>query len=256
MPEHRDRMLVLRSRPYREHDALVTLFGERLGKVAAVARGALRSAGRLQGACQVLAVSWFGLHEGRSTLWTVTAGDLDRLFPRVRADLGRMGRAAMLADTVDELMSERDAAPDTFRTVVEALTALDDGRSPAVVFASALWRLLKEAGFMPDIGTCHQCGAAIGDTAWWRPGHGPVCARCRTPADTLVRAGGLSLLRYWDRLPPERIGQGSGPSAVLRQLEQLAVDQLVYHTGRVPRAYRVWQQVADLAADADGPARE
>jgi DNA repair protein RecO (recombination protein O) len=243
MPEHRDRALVLRTRPYREHDLLVTVFGEHLGKVGAVARGAHRPTSALAAGTQLLAVSDVRLHQGRSSLWTLAGADLVQSYPRVRADLERTARAAMLADALDELWSEHDPAPASFRILVAALEALDRGGHPATVFLAGLWRLLGEAGLKPSWDTCQECGGrAVGETAW-RDGSGPVCARCRTPADHGLKFGTLTLLRYWERLPPERWGDGRGSRDHMTQLERLTRDHLLYHTGRIPRAFRFWQQV-------------
>jgi DNA repair protein RecO (recombination protein O) len=253
MTEHRDRGVVLRARPYREADLLLTLFGEGLGKVSAIARGARRPASAMGAATQVLALSGLRLVEGRSSLWTLAGAELEALYPRVRQDFERTGRAAMLADAVDELTSDHDPAPGMFAWLVGGLAALDGGERPRVVFVAALWQMLREAGLAPPVDTCHVCAAPLPADASWRDGHGPVCPGCRRPGDAPLAPGVLTLLRHWSRLEPDRLGQGQGPDRQLAQLEHLVTEHLLYHTGRVPRAFRFWRQVAGFVEEGRKP---
>jgi DNA repair protein RecO (recombination protein O) len=248
MPEHRDRAVVLRVRPYREYDVLVTLFGEQLGKVAAVARGARRSSSQLAAGTQPLALSQVRLFEGRSTLWTLSGAELEALWSRLRGDFERTARAAMLADTVDELSTDRDPAPETFRVLTAALSALDAGEAARVVYLAGLWKLFRPAGLQPDVSVCHGCGVALPSEgeASWRQGEGPVCRDCRRQDDQRLPPGALTLLRHWARLEPDRLGQGRGAPGLLGFLDRLTRDHVLYHTGRMPRAFRFWQQVEGM----------
>jgi DNA repair protein RecO (recombination protein O) len=238
-----DRVLVLKSRPYRDHDALVTGFGQYHGKMAAVARGARAAKSRLAAGVQALTLAHWTLYQGRSALLTVTQADADRHYPRLRQDLDRMGRAAMLADLVDELWSDGDAAPATFAWLAQGWAALDEGRLPTAVFLAGLWQLLREAGLKPDFSVCAVCGSPLGEAAVWRDGAGPVCGRCRRPEDTPLPVAGLAWLRRAEAAPADRIGLVVADAAVLGRLERQARAYVVYHLGRVPRAFRFWEEI-------------
>lgn len=248
MARERDRAVVLRQRPYRERDALVTLFGERLGKVAAVAKGVRAAKSRLAAGLQTLALARVDLYMGRSSLLTVTSAELETVFPRIRGDLERMGRAAMCADLVDELTSEHDPLPGTFGVLVGALAALDDGRKPAEVFVTAAWHLLREAGLKPDLSRCAGCGGPLGPETAWRPGAGPVSGRCRTGGDRPVRPASLAWLEKVEGEPPEAWG-GPAPPGAAAEAERWVRDFVIEHVGRVPRAFRVFDQVASPEAE-------
>lgn len=250
MAELRDRVVVLRHRPYREHDALVTCLGERLGKFSAVARGAHAPKSRLTAGVQAMALSQMVMYQGRSSLWTVTQSELERLYPRVRADLERTARAAMLVDVVDELCSEHDAAPQSFRILTASLLALDDGRPPTAVFLTGLWMLVREAGLMPDMMHCHGCGTALEGRAYWRSGEGPVCGQCRHGDDRELQGGALALLQKWSALGLDRVGLVTGSGAILAGLEQEAREHFLHHVGRLPRAFRFWDQVGPVMTAA------
>jgi DNA repair protein RecO (recombination protein O) len=250
-----DTVVVLKKRPYREQDALLLLFSRAHGKLSAVARGARSPKGRLTAATEMLAVSKMDFFWGRSSLLTVTEAELVSLNGGVRRDLTRTGRAAMLADAVDELTSDHDAAPEVFDTLVEALDALGGDQSPTPVYLAALWRLMEAAGLKPDFSTCQQCGAPWTVPPWfWRGGTGPVDRACRAPGDAPLLPGALNWLRLTDRRQASAgLGSVVAAPAVYTALEQHSRDFLIYHLGRVPRAFRFWDEVAGIASRPGTP---
>ncbi len=245
-----DMVVVLRKRAYREQDALLLLFSQHHGKISAVARGARSVKGRLTASTEPLAVARMELYQGRSSLMTVTEAELVSLNAGVRRDLGRTGRAAILADAVDELTSDLDAAPGVYDTLVAALVSLGSDRDPTPVYLHALWRLLGAAGLKPEFDRCQQCGAPWTAPPWfWRGGAGPVDRACHRAGDSPLLPGALQWLRLMDsQTDPAELGRVQAAPAVYAVLDQQARDFLIYHVGRLPRAFRFWDAVAPLAA--------
>ena len=254
MAEVRDRVLVLRHRPYREHDALLVGFGRTQGKFSAVARGVRSSRSHLAAGVQALTLTDMTVYRGRSSLYTIAAADAVRHYPRIRENLERTARAAMLADMLDELWSEHDAAPDAFSLVVEAFSALDEGRPAPAVFLAAFWQIMRQAGFALDLSRCSACGAALDEDPQpgFRAASGPVCGRCRIPGDEELPSASRAWLRRAETLSPDRLGTVLGSRALMEALERQAKHYILYHLGRMPRAFRFWEQVSGPLADA-GP---
>ncbi len=252
-----DMVVVLRKRAYREQDALLLLFSHHHGKISAVARGARSAKGRLTASTEPLAVARMELYQGRSSLMTVTEAELVSLNAGVRRDLWRTGRAAMLADAADELTSDLDAAPAVYDTLVAAFVSLGSDRDPTPVYLHALWRLLGAAGLKPEFDRCQHCGAPWTTPPWfWRAGAGPVDGACHMAGDTPLLPGALQWLRLMDaQTGPAELGRVQAAPAVYAVLDQQARDFLIYHVGRVPRAFRFWDAVAPMAAPRPkGPA--
>lgn len=247
MAELSDRVLILRHRPYREQDVLLTCFGQRYGKVSAVAKSARSPKSRLGAGVQGLALAHLTLYRGRSSLLTVTDAQLETIFPGIRRDLDRTGRAAMLADMVDELCSDQDAAPGAFAVVVEAFGALDQGRPPTPVFLTGFWQLMREAGLKPDFHRCQECDQEVNAAqAAWRTGSGPVCQRCWKASDTRLPAGALIWLRRAESLSGNRLGLVTGSASLMEGLEGQAREHFAHHVGRLPRAFRFWDQLGPM----------
>ncbi len=245
-----DTVVVLRKRAYREQDALLLLFSQHHGKISAVARGARSAKGRLTASTEPLAVARMELYQGRSNLMTVTEAELVSLNAGVRRDLWRTGRAAMLADAADELTSDLDAAPGVYDTLVAALASLGSDRDPTPVYVHAMWRLLGAAGLKPEFDRCQQCGAPWSTPPWfWRGGAGPVDGPCHMAGDSPLLPGALQWLRLVDgQLESGEMGRVQAAPAVYAVLDQQVRDFLIYHVGRVPRAFRFWDAVAPMAS--------
>jgi DNA repair protein RecO (recombination protein O) len=82
MAQYEDHMLILKSRPYRESDALITAFGMKSGKIGAVAKGTRRAKNRLTG-LYPLSYAVCEIYHGRSNQDTINrAGRLGGFFGR------------------------------------------------------------------------------------------------------------------------------------------------------------------------------
>ncbi|MDA8192604.1 MAG: DNA repair protein RecO [Thermaerobacter sp.] len=243
MASYQDHMVVLKARAYRDYDSLVTLFGLKSGKIAAIAKGARRPKSALSGRISPLSYSQVGLYRGRSGLETVTEAELVEGFARIAADLTRISWGMALADLVDELWEEREASPATFSVLVAALEALNDGRPATGTGLAAGWQLLGIAGYLPDLNHCGRCHRPVDN--------GPVevalaqpavyCGRCqsaeRVAGRIQISLGSLRSLQYWVALPPKRLGQGEAKGQIKEECLGLWLRFARWQLGRSPRSF-------------------
>lgn len=242
MAQYQDHVVVLRSRPYREADSLVTLFGIRTGKVGAVAKGIRRPKSPLAGALQPLSYSQVGLYQGRSSLETVTDAELVDGFSRLANDLTRLTWAMALADLVDELWAEHESSPETLSLLVGALEALNGGKPPAAVGLAAGWQFLRIAGYLPHWAACAQCGESIrrGPVQVDLSSSDILCGGCRregSPGKKDISLGSLRSLQYWMALPPERLGLMEAKGQIKDECLALWMLYARYQIGKSPRSF-------------------
>lgn len=250
MAQYQDDGVVLKTRPYREADSLVTIFGLKSGKVGAVAKGARRPKSRLAAGLYPLAYSHFTLYRGRGELHTVVTAELGDAFSGLRDDLLRMGWGMVLADLVDEMFSPLDAAPEAFYLLVAGLTALGEHRDADTAGLTASWQLLRAAGFGVAAEICADCKQplAIEGGVYLREGGVVLCRGCtrRRGADGLALSPGtLKTLSGWMATAPERMGAirvvGGVRLEMLKWFERAATGQI----GRRPRALKFLFRVLD-----------
>ena len=255
MAVYKDYVITLKSRAYRDHDALVTVFSQRHGKFSAVARGARRAKSKLAGQLHPLTFSAVTLYHGRSTLETVTEADLQKGFPRIADDLERLGWGMVLADVLDQLLPEREPSEETFVIMLAALDALNQGRPAASVGLKAGFRFLAAAGFSPDWTLCGQCGRQVGE--------GPVtvdveagavyCPTCRPGrGESQISLGSLRSLQYWLNDYPNRFGQADVQGAMEEELKALFFRHLLHETAKPLKSYQFLSNIDRLAGGPEG----
>ena len=155
------RALLLRSVDYGDADRVVTLFTERFGKTACIARGARRSRKRFGGALSPLAVLSVELQRGRGELATLTSAQLQTPFVRLLGDLARMNAAFSGLELLRALSPDHEPDAAVFAHACELFAQLDAGELPAEPLGLCFaWRLLALAGMAPRLDRCGLCGKA------------------------------------------------------------------------------------------------
>ncbi len=253
MAQYQDHMLILKSKPYRESDILLTLFGIKSGKIGAVAKGAKRPKSRLAG-IYPLSYAICQVYHGRSSLDTLNGVDLVDGFPGLQKDLSPLSWALLLADLVDEMFSERDPAPEVVPWVIAAWDRLQQEGSNLTTSLSAGWHLLKLAGYLPQWETCEACGEI--------PRQSPVgvdwehdvmyCSR-HLPSSSgesrgmEISLGGLLTWQRWMALNVTKLGNYEAKGIIGDQLFFLFGRYIERHIGRMPRSWQFVREVENMA---------
>jgi DNA repair protein RecO (recombination protein O) len=162
------RALVVRVVPYGEADAVITLFTEVLGKVAAMARGARKSHRRF-------AASLEPMHTVRVTVDERPSAELFGLreavvvTPRahILADLDRMNAAGKALRWVRGGSPNRTPEADVWTELETLLDRLNDPLDqlpPGTHLAASGLRMLRHFGYGLELDGCVRCGRACDAT--------------------------------------------------------------------------------------------
>jgi DNA repair protein RecO (recombination protein O) len=160
----RTKALLLNSAALRESDLLAVLFTEKLGKVRALAKGALRSKKRFLG-------SMLNLNELQIELAPLKGGDID--FRLENADLihsrfdlaqdpERLGCAYTLAELVERTSPELSAEPELYRLLADGITNIAGRKNFREYFFYCLFNIMRNLGYPPSLETCAICGQKLG----------------------------------------------------------------------------------------------
>lgn len=252
MAQYQEAGIVLKSRPYREADSLVTIFGQAHGKIGAIAKGVRRPKSKLQAGLYPLSYVMVELYQGRASMATVIGADIIQGFGRMRDDLTALSWGMVLVDIVDGLWSDYDASPETFQWLILGLEALNQGRDPATVGMTVAWRCLEVAGYAPEWGQCRDCGRPLGQQK------GPIAlvvaqgqAQCQDcvggkPTESLS-LGSYKTWQQWVTINPSRLGAVEAKGFVYRELFDLLDRYVVAHVGRRPRSLSFVQSLLTLS---------
>ncbi len=253
MATYRDQGIVLKSKAYRDHDALVNLFLLNHGKVAAIGRGVRKPKSPLNAGLYPLSYSGFELYRGRSSLESVTSADVIHGFGKIRGDIDRIAWASLIADVASECFSDHDPAPEAFYILVAGMEALNDGRHPPSAAMAALWQLLRAAGFAARFDHCPQCHVPLSGPLLWHPGEGQViCPRCARGAHLKTfSTGALKTVNRWLDMPADKFGAVEVRGRLVGEMVDWLSVTLASQLHRTPRAFAFISQLLDQ--EVEGP---
>ena len=192
--------VVLRSRDMREADRLVTLLTPSMGKLTSTVRGARKTASRLGGHLDVLNRANLTLALGHR-IDVVTGAESLETFGGVKADLERLALGLYFMELGDALLPLESPHPAAYAVLLGALRALEGGVASEAVPRYVELRLLDDAGYLPELRRCLECGKAVEPGGHrFAPGlGGVVCDTCvvHTGPVMPLSVSALKVLRHY-----------------------------------------------------------
>ncbi len=240
MPLYSSEAIVLRKIDYRDADRIVTFLTPDRGKLAGLARGARRLKSRFGPSLETLThgtLIYFD-REGKN-LVNVNHFDILHSFRKVREDLFRSASGQYLTELVLGLLPEREAAPETFRLLLQTLDRLQEAVEIEPILRIFEIRLLVLSGFAPRMDGCAQCGGGEGPFGFSLQQGGILCRDCRDRTDEGYQLS-LGCLRFWEQaltLKGERLGQVRLERRLNRELRNLLHRYFRHLLGREIRSF-------------------
>lgn len=237
--------LVLHVFDYLETSRILRLATREYGVQSVLARGARKSSNRYGAALDLFAegVAQLELRPGRD-LQTLAGFDVTRVRPELAAELSRFTAASAISECVQRVVTE-DHAPAAYDITRQALDALAEAPADAVIAVglAALWRLVAELGFAPELEACASCHEALpveGPAPFSHAAGGVLCARCsaRAPGARQLPASARAALAAWLRGGVTALSEREG-----RAHQRLLREFLGAHLtdARGMKAWAVWE---------------
>ena len=165
--------IVISCEPYKENDGLIQVASES-GFVSFHAKGIAKMTSKNAAGCQLFHLSRFAYEKkSSSTLHTLKTAILQTSFPHIREDLCLVSLASMMA----ECIRYSDADTWQYPLLKDALTRLEQGQKPYLVFCLFLSTVLKQSGISPYTEGGVNCGNSFVTTISVEDG-GFLCADC------------------------------------------------------------------------------
>lgn len=233
MKFYKVRAIVLKAINVREADLILTLFSREKGKLRVIAYGACKPGSRKRGGVQPFSHAHFLLCRGRD-LDTVSQADLQEMFSGLRERLDLLGYASYLAELVDSLTAEGEAAPAVFELLLQALRLL--GRIEAAILTRACEiKLLTLLGYRPCLETCASCGGPLsGEPYFYAGAGGMLCPSCAAVHHGGLRChrGTVETLRLLLRWDLSRLDRLRPDDAIKREMRLILRRHMEYHLER------------------------
>jgi len=223
--------IVLRTYPLREADLLVTLFTRLEGKVRGVARSAKKSKKRFGGALEPLTyVRAYYDDRERSELARLDSCDVLESPLATEVSYPRAGAVANVAESLDELLPDREANDAVFRLALSVIAGL---RGPEVwlpITYFELW-MTRLVGFLPDLSECVVCGRGLnGSRAYFHAlADGLMCVDDKRRASSEISSESRALAGQMFRAPVESFAGTEWPKPKASDLRKCLMQILERH---------------------------
>ena len=192
--------IVIKRHKFGEADRLVTLFTADLGKVRAIAKGAMRPGSKLGGNVELLTHSQLMLARGRSLDIITQAQAIDTFLP-VRDSLELMSCGFYLSELVDTFTEENVEDREMFDLFLSTLRELAAAREGERILRYFELRLLSHLGYRPQLGKCANCNRLLlPEVNYFSAAQGGVlCRTCGYPdiGARTISVNALKVLRFW-----------------------------------------------------------
>ena len=153
--DFRTRAIVLRRTNYGESDRILNLITPE-GKVAALARGVRKEKSRLAGGIELFSIADVVIHEGRSSLGTLTSAQMIKFHSNILTELSRLELASECLKKIDRAAEQVDD-PEFFSLLEQALDGLDRHLSTDLIQAWFCLNLARVSGEEPNL-ACDTAG--------------------------------------------------------------------------------------------------
>lgn len=151
--------IVLRSRPFGESDKIVSFLTQDHGKVAGIAKGAMRSRRRFVNALEPFSLVNLRFQDRpHSSLVFIHACDWIRVFKDLTADLEKIAHASYLVEITDELTREREEGRSLFEHLKQGLITIEEKGTSLFFLTVFQMKLLRLVGYQPMLECCRRCG--------------------------------------------------------------------------------------------------
>lgn len=228
MPPVKTRALILHGFAYGETSRILRLLTPEYGLRSVIAKGAQRPRSRFGAVLEPFTEgeAQFNLREGRD-LFTLSGFSLLRSRQGIGRDLSAFAGASLIAEIALRASTE-EPFPALYHALVTAFDRLNEPRAQHDGIAlSALWQIVSQLGFQPEMKACVHCSRMILPEEQARfDVHlgGIACPRCAPharPLDPLTRTE-ISRMSSGEVLVP-RTGWARLHGALLREFLQIHV---------------------------------
>ena len=199
---HTAEAIVLRRYPFRETSVTLSCLTDRFGKLKGLVKGLRAQPNRYRSAMEPMTINRIVFYDTRaSQLHLISQCELLSPLSGLQADLDTTRLAALCVDLADAVVPVAEPQPAIYQLLKHTLQhlAVGGGDRP-VTRAHFIVRLLRLAGFHPQLDECTGCGGAVAGPAHWSARQGGLlCAGC-LHEDPRAEAARPDLLEALERL--------------------------------------------------------
>lgn len=170
--------IVIKTQDYGETHKIVTIFSKKIGKFAAIARGAKKPKSRMAAVTQPFIHGEFLVYIN-SGLSTIQQGETINSMRAIREDIVKTAYAAYLAELTDKLLDQKQPDPELYNQLFLTLNWMMENEQVEIPIMMYELKLFQKGGFAPVVSQCVNCGNQESTFSFSVKEGGLLCQQCQ-----------------------------------------------------------------------------
>ena len=243
---------VLRSLHYGDSDLIITFYSHEFGKLKGIAKGAKNSKKRFANVFEPFSLTnIIFTRKNRDMLAFIESCDIIDHYSAIRQDLEKTLIASYYIDLADHFSPEGKKNEDVFRLLQDFLQMLGTSKSSEAAVRFFEIRLLKLAGFEPELKHCITCKTPVanGNSYFFYAGEGGIkCSTCANPQryEQPISAGTVRTLLLGREMAMEKIKLIALSETLAKESRSMLTGFISHVLGREVKSLKVMEQVIKL----------
>ena len=230
MPARESEALILRSFPLGEGDRLVSFLSRSEGRLRGVATGARKPKSRFGSTLELFSYvrMWYYERETRE-LVRINQCELIESFLDVQRDYAASLALALMSETAEAVLGEREVAEPNFRLLLATARAIKAGANLPLALAYFAFWTVRLGGWMSALDCCSRCGASLSGRAYRSRSGALFCPNCTHPGQRVISQGELQLARRMSSEKLEGLMKADFPAGVVDEAREHMLNLVEEH---------------------------
>lgn len=240
--------IILRETMTGEQDRLVTVLTRSNGVIKAFVNGARNPKSKNVSSTGLLCYSDFVIHKSQKGVYVIREATAKEIFFSLRSDIVNLSLAQYFAELTYELSPREEDASEFLSLILNSLYLLSTGKKSRKQIKTVMeMRMLKLAGFMPDIICCQSCAAYESEIMYFSVYTGELYCRECVGAQKLTKLdiASVTAMRHICFSDSERIFRFRLPGEHMNDLSAVTEKYLMNITMRKYKTLAFYKTMAD-----------
>lgn len=222
--------IVLKSTPFKESDAIISVYTKEYGKISLLAKGVRKIKSKNASACSSITLSEFTiiLKKGISTL--IKANYLN-YYRHIKEDIELEAYASYFIEFIYKYCEENIPDEEIYKTLKAYLNALDNGYPPVLLYLLYNSFILQVTGSPLYVDSCSYCDDARHIVGISYSGGGFVCHEHLGEYDSTYNKEMLQAFRHINKFSIHDIDQIKVPESLWKELRVIMDTFIEEYTG-------------------------
>jgi DNA repair protein RecO (recombination protein O) len=243
---------VLRSLNYGESDLIITFYSHEFGKLKGIAKGAKNSKKRFANVFEPFSLTnIIFTRKNRDMLAFIESCDIIDHYQAIRHDLEKTLIASYYIDLADHFSPEGKKNENVFLLLQDFLQMLGEQKTSDAAVRFFEIRLLKLAGFEPELKHCITCKTPVanGNSYFFHASEGGIkCSTCASPQryEQPISAGTVRTLLLGREMDMDKIKLIALSDSLAKESRSMLTGFISHVLGREVKSLKVMEQVRKL----------